>query len=70
MRLPDYDVAGLVADPRINFGHPVFASRGAPLDAVLSRLRAGESIAEVADDFELGVDEVTEAADRADLLAA
>lgn len=70
VRLPDYEVADLVADPHINFGHPVFAKRGAPLDAVLSRLRAGETVADVADDYGLGIDEVTEAAYRAHLRAA
>lgn len=30
VRLPEYEVAELVADPFINFGRPVFARRGAP----------------------------------------
>lgn len=68
--LPGYEVARVIADPTINFGHPFFGSTGAPVDAVLSRIRAGESLEAVADDFGLGVDEVVEVADRAELTAA
>jgi uncharacterized protein (DUF433 family) len=68
--LPGYEVARVVADPKINFGLPFFVSTGAPVSAVLSRLRAGEPLPEVADDFGLPNDEVAEVADRAELLAA
>lgn len=67
--LPAYEVARVVADPKINFGQPFFVATGTPLEAVLSRLRSGEQLAEVADDFEIARDEVTEVADRAQLLA-
>jgi uncharacterized protein (DUF433 family) len=65
VRLPEYEVADLVANPDINFGRPIFADMGAPLDAVLSRIRAGEPLPEVAEDYGLAVGQVTEAALRA-----
>jgi uncharacterized protein (DUF433 family) len=68
--LPEFEVARIVADPRINFGRPIFASTGTPVDAVLSRLRAGESLTAVADDFGLPEDQVTEAAYRAERAVA
>ena len=68
--LPGYEVAKVVADPSINFGHPYFESTGTPVDAVLSRLRAGEALDAVARDFDLRFDEVSEVADRAKLIAA
>jgi uncharacterized protein (DUF433 family) len=70
LRPPQYEVADVLIDPEINFGVPFFAVTGAPLYAILSRLRAGEPVSEVADDFELPEDQVTEVADRAGLLAA
>lgn len=68
--LPGYEVADVVADPQINFGQPFFVSTGAPVQSVLSRIRAGEPMTEVADDFDLPTDQVAEVADRAGLLAA
>ncbi|MDG4790736.1 DUF433 domain-containing protein [Micromonospora sp. WMMD1102] len=70
VRLPAYEVARVVADPEINFGHPFFVATGAPIQAVLARIRAGEPLAEVADDFDLPADQVAEVADRANLQAA
>jgi uncharacterized protein (DUF433 family)/transposase-like protein len=68
VELPGYEVARVVADPHVNFGLPFFRDTGTPVSAVLSRVRAGEPVAEVADDFDLPEDEVTEVADRAELL--
>jgi uncharacterized protein (DUF433 family) len=70
LRPPQYEVADVLIDPEINFGVPYFAESGAPLYAVLSRLRAGEPIADVAADFDLPDDQVAEVADRTDLPAA
>lgn len=66
--LPGYEVARVIADPHVNFGLPFFRGTGTPVSAVLSRLRAGEPVVDVADDFDLPEDEVTEVADRAELL--
>lgn len=70
VKLPGYEVAQVVADPQINFGLPFFSDTGTPVSAVLSRLRAGEQLPDVANDFELPLDEVVEVADRAELLVA
>lgn len=68
--LPGYEVASLVADPAINFGKPYFVHTGTPLAVVRDMLRAGEPIGDIAGDFDLPVDEVTEVAQREGLLAA
>ena len=43
----------ITVDPNRNFGKPMFAASGACVDAVRDRLVAGESLADVAADFEL-----------------
>lgn len=68
--MPEYEVAQIAADPRINFGKPYFVRTGTPLYAVHGMLKAGESIADIATDFDLSVDEITEVAQREGLLAA
>lgn len=62
--LPEYEVAQIVAELGINYGRPYFTATGTPLYVVTGRLAAGESIDEVADDFDLPVDQVTEVAER------
>lgn len=64
LHLPGYEVANVIADPHINFGRPYFASTGAPVSAVLSRLHAGEPVRDLAEDFELSEDEIAEVAQR------
>jgi len=64
--LPDYEVAIVIADPNINFGRPSFARNGMPVDVVVGQVHAGDPIDEVAADFRLSVDEVTEAVFRAE----
>jgi len=68
--LPEYEVAEIVTDPAVNFGSPVFAVSGAPVEAVLSRLRAGEPVVEVAEEYGVPEDHVVEAAYRAERTAA
>ena len=70
VRLPGYEVAEIVVDPDINFGEPYFARIGTPLATVHRMLRAGETMADIADDFGIPVEHVTEVAQRDDLLAA
>jgi uncharacterized protein (DUF433 family) len=70
VRLPGYEVAEIVVDPDINFGEPYFARIGTPLATVHRMLRAGETIGDIADDFGIPVEHVTEVAQRDDLLAA
>ncbi|MGI5491547.1 DUF433 domain-containing protein [Microtetraspora malaysiensis] len=68
--LPGYEVAEIAADPSTNFGKPYFTQSGTPLYVVQGMLRAGEEIEDVAHDFDLPVDQVTEVAQREGLLAA
>lgn len=53
----------LRARPGVASGDPLFMSGGAPLSAVISRFRAGESLASVADDFGVPVGDIREALD-------
>lgn len=41
----------VAADPQRSFGRPIFLHGAAPVEEVLDRFEAGETIAEVADDF-------------------
>ena len=70
LELPRYEVAHIVTDPEVNFGKPYFAHGGTPLAVVRDLLRAGETLADVANDFGIPIDEVTEFAQRERLLAA
>ncbi|MCJ1698322.1 DUF433 domain-containing protein [Rathayibacter festucae] len=53
IHLPTYEVVDVVVDPRRNAGQPTIERLGVRVDDVLSRVRAGEALAEVADDFGL-----------------
>lgn len=68
--LPGYEVAEIAADPEINFGMPYFTRTGTPVFAVTGLLKAGEAIQDVADDYDIPVDQVTEVARREGLLVA
>jgi uncharacterized protein (DUF433 family) len=58
--------------PEVASGDPLFMSGGAPLSAVMSRYRAGESAESLADDYGVPVDDIREAVDaiRATPIAA
>src|SRR5215203_5297646 len=51
----------LAIDPRIAFGRPVVKRNAIKTSAIAERFRAGESISELADDYDLEVFEVEEA---------
>lgn len=51
----------IVMDPRIRFGRPTVAGRGIPTDVLFERHQAGDSIAELAEDYGLTTAEVEEA---------
>lgn len=70
IHLPGYEVASIAADAEINFGKPYFTHTGTPLYAVHDLLKAGERITDIADDFDLPIDQVTEVAQHRGLLAA
>jgi uncharacterized protein (DUF433 family) len=43
-------------DPRRAFGRPTVAGRGIRIDVIIDRHRAGESVAQLGKDYELGAD--------------
>jgi uncharacterized protein (DUF433 family) len=48
-------------NPQIRFGRPTLAGRGVPTDVMVERFRAGDSPAELADDYGISTGEVDEA---------
>ncbi len=61
IRLPEYQHADVVVDPRRGFGQPIFSHGGARLEDVLGRFHAGEQLAEVAEEFGVPPDELEDA---------
>lgn len=58
VRLPTYERAEVIIDPLRNSGQPTIARIGVRVEDVVSRVRAGEPITEVADDFGLKATEM------------
>lgn len=58
IRLPGYQEVDVTVDPWINGGQPTLARRGIRVADVVSRLRAGEDMREVAEDYDLRLNEV------------
>ncbi|SNT38492.1 DUF433 domain-containing protein [Rhodococcoides kyotonense] len=56
--LPKYGSAGVSVDPQINSGQPTITRRGVRVADVLSRVKAGESISDVAFDYDLSSETV------------
>lgn len=70
VELPGYEVARLAVKPEVNFGQPYFTATGTPLYVVSGRLRSGEPVDEIADDFGLPEDQVAEVSERVERGAA
>lgn len=51
----------VVIDPEISFGRPTIAGRGVSVVALVDRFRAGESMADLADDYDLTTQQIEEA---------
>ena len=51
----------IVIDPRTRFGRPTIAGRGLPTDILFERHQAGDSIAEIVEDYSLTTVELEEA---------
>jgi uncharacterized protein (DUF433 family)/DNA-binding transcriptional MerR regulator len=51
----------IVVDPRVSFGRPVLAKTGIPANTVVSRLKAGESVESIANDYGITYEQVTDA---------
>jgi len=58
LRLPQYPELGVRVDPRFNGGMPTLEARGVAVSDVLSRVRAGEAVADVAEDYHIRVVDV------------
>jgi uncharacterized protein (DUF433 family) len=51
IRLPEYERAMVLVDPKRSFGQPIFATGGVRVSDVMDRFWAGEDLDEVAEDF-------------------
>ena len=51
----------IVQDPRIRFGRPTISGKGLPTDILFERYQAGDSITELAADYDLPLAEMEEA---------
>lgn len=58
---PKTDPRVVVMNPAVSFGRPVIAGTGIPVSAVYERYRAGDSVAELAQDFRLEISAIEEA---------
>ena len=53
--------AMIVIDPRLSGGRPVLTGTGLATEIIAERYKAGESVSELAEDYERGADEIEEA---------
>jgi uncharacterized protein (DUF433 family) len=70
VRLPIYEHADVIVDPRRSFGQPIFARGGARVTDALDRFLAGESLHAVAEEFGVPLDEVEDVVRAASRRAA
>ncbi len=58
VRLPTYERAEVAVDPHVAFGLPLVVHGGARVEDLVDRFVAGDSVADIADDFGVPADEV------------
>jgi uncharacterized protein (DUF433 family) len=58
---PASDPRAVVMNPTISFGRPVIAGTGIPVSSIYERYKAGDSVAELAQDFHLEIGAIEEA---------
>jgi uncharacterized protein (DUF433 family) len=58
VRLPTYERANVFVDPRIAFGLPFVADGAARVEDLVDRFVAGDSVAEIAFDFDVPAEKV------------
>jgi uncharacterized protein (DUF433 family) len=58
IRLPGYEHAEVIADPKRSFGQAIFARGGVRVSDVLDRFWAGEAIEDLVDEFGVPVDAI------------
>ncbi|HTE61141.1 MAG TPA: DUF433 domain-containing protein [Solirubrobacteraceae bacterium] len=56
VRLPTYGRADVVVDPHVAFGLPVVARGAARVEDLVDRFLAGDTISDIADDFDVPLD--------------
>jgi uncharacterized protein (DUF433 family) len=69
VRTGDLQPKTIVIDPERGFGRPTLAGRGIRVDIVVQRYQAGETIAELARDYNVTIDSIDDAV-RSELRAA
>ena len=70
IRLPQYEKANIVADPKRSFGKPIFSHGGARVEDALQLFWAGEDLSVVADEFGIVEEELQDAVRGASRRAA
>jgi uncharacterized protein (DUF433 family) len=58
---PKSDPRIVVMNPSVSFGRPVIAGTGIPVSSIYERYKAGDSVAELAQDFRLDTSAIEEA---------
>jgi uncharacterized protein (DUF433 family) len=58
---PASDPRVVVMNPTVSFGRPVIAGTGIPVSSIYERYRAGDSVADLAQDFRLEISAIEEA---------
>jgi uncharacterized protein (DUF433 family) len=58
---PKDDPRVIVMNPSVSFGRPVIVGTGIPVSAIYERYRAGDSVADLANDFRLNISAIEEA---------
>src|ERR1022692_3739493 len=58
---PQSDPRVVVMNPAVSFGRPIIAGTGIPVSSIYERYKAGDSIADLAQDFHLEIGEIEEA---------
>lgn len=58
VHLPTYANADVIVDPNVGFGFPLLAKSGVRVEDLVDRFQAGDSVAELASDFDVGESEV------------
>ena len=58
---PASDPRAVVMNPIISFGRPVITGTGIPVSSIYERYKAGDSVADLARDFRLGISAIEEA---------
>jgi uncharacterized protein (DUF433 family) len=58
VRLPTYENAEVIVDPKVAFGLPLVIHGGARVEDLVDRFQAGDSVADIATDFSVPRDQV------------